>query len=58
MRFLCPGTTFPIASLWGSDLIQHRPNPAGCALLDMLVLVLGTGGILLMGAYAVFCDRI
>ena len=28
------------------------------ALIDLIVLVLGTGGILLMAAYAAVCDRI
>ena len=27
-------------------------------MLDVLIVVLGTGGILLMAAYAVLCDRI
>jgi len=27
-------------------------------MLDVLILVLGTGGILLMAAYAALCDRI
>jgi hypothetical protein len=30
----------------------------GTHMFDILVLVLGTGGILLMAAYAVLCERI
>jgi len=38
--------------------IQRRPDPIGATVLDLIVLVLGTGGILLMAAYAALCDRI
>ncbi len=35
-----------------------RRNIQGSYMLDLLVAVLGTGGILLMAAYAALCDRI
>ena len=35
-----------------------RRNIQGSLMLDLLVAVLGTGGILLMAAYAALCDRI
>jgi len=31
---------------------------SGERMFDILILVLGTGGILLMAAYAALCDRI
>ena len=31
---------------------------SGDRMFDILILVLGTGGILLMAAYAALCDRI
>jgi len=39
-------------------LIRPRSDQGGVALLDLLVAVLGTGGILLMAAYAVLCEHI
>lgn len=40
---------------------NHRSQPLACRrviMSDILIIVLGTGGILLMAAYAVLCDRI
>jgi len=33
-------------------------NQKGSSMIDILVAVLGTGGILLMAAYAALCERI
>jgi hypothetical protein len=41
----------------GQHCITNR-NTKGALLTDVIVLVLGTGGILLMAAYASLCDRI
>ena len=41
--------------------IRHRPRPlisGRFCMFDVLILVLGTGGILLMAAYAALCERI
>ena len=43
--------------------MRNRPKPATLKLedqpmADLIALVLGTGGILLMGVYAVLCHRI
>jgi hypothetical protein len=35
-----------------------REFPKAVRMLDILVILLGTGGILLMAAYAALCDRI
>jgi len=37
---------------------QERHGARGLAVLDLLIAVLGTAGILLMAAYALLCDRI
>ena len=36
----------------------QRPNARRVAMSDILIIVLGTGGILLMAAYAALCERI
>lgn len=54
-----------MAALCGGRLIQLlsiRPaidrRAGGASMTDIITLVLGTGGILLMVAYAVACDRV
>ena len=37
---------------------SRRKNLKGAKMADILVVVLGTGGILLMAAYAALCERI
>lgn len=40
-------------------MVQFGPeNLKGASMADILVAVLGTGGILLMAAYAALCERI
>ena len=53
-----PQPLFPIEPLCRSALTKaSRPRKARL-LLDMLVLLLGTGGIVLMAGYAALCDHI
>ena len=48
-----------IAPLRPGALLNRASNPGGaCSMLDILLIVLGTGGILLMVAYAALCERI
>lgn len=56
---LCAGSDFPIAPLC-PVLLMHRLHWFGAPpfMADILVIVLGTGGILLMAGYAVLCERI
>ncbi len=41
---------------WGHTLLSNDRRTL--ILIDIIVVVLGTGGILLMAGYAVLCDRI
>ena len=36
----------------------QSPLSDRCALSDALIIILGTGGILMMAAYAALCERI
>jgi len=48
-----------MASLPASALTRVLNDECwGSCMFDILILVLGTGGILLMAAYAALCDRI
>ena len=48
-----------IASLLVPALIESSvSSPGGPCMFDVLILVLGGGGILLMAAYAALCERI
>ncbi len=55
-----------MAALRRSRLLHHGPDwnlrsnrrAGGAFMTDLITLALGTGGILLMIAYAVACDRI
>ena len=38
--------------------IPTRSHSKGIGMIDIIVIVLGTGGILLMAAYAALCERI
>ncbi len=55
----------PMAALRGPRLIRHLSigptfdrRSGGASMTDIITLVLGTGGILLMIAYATLCDRV
>lgn len=54
---LWAGTAIPIAPLCGLRLACGLPI-GDLSMLDILLLVLGTGGILAMLPYAALCDRI
>ena len=41
-----------------SPLKTHPVNSRGLRMADVLIIVLGTGGILLMALYAALCERI
>jgi len=45
-------------SLFGESAHSWCKNLKGESMADILVAVLGTGGILLMAAYAALCERI
>jgi len=45
-------------SLFGESAHSWCKNLKGALMADILVAVLGTGGILLMAAYAALCERI
>jgi hypothetical protein len=45
-------------SLVGAHAHFWCRNLKGASMADILVAVLGTGGILLMAAYAALCERI
>ena len=54
-----------MAALCGPLLIRHLSirqaidrRAGGASMTDIITLVLGTGGILLMIAYAKLCDRV
>jgi hypothetical protein len=55
---LCAWPVVPIEALRRAALVRVSLLWEARPLLDLLVLALGTGGILLMGAYAALCDRI
>jgi hypothetical protein len=46
-----------MAPLCRPDLCPFA-TPGGLRMSDIIVIVLGTGGILLMAAYAALCERI
>ena len=53
-----------IKSRWGGAQVVYAPlkhpawrNNRGTPMLDLLAVVLGAGGILLMAGYAALCDR-
>ncbi len=46
-----------IASLRGARLMTE-PHQYEAVMFDVLIIVLGTGGILLMALYAALCERI
>ena len=45
-------------SLFGTAAHFGSRHLKGAMMVDILVAVLGTGGILLMAAYAALCERI
>ena len=52
------GTARSPSRLYAARTYSAAPNNQGAPMADILVVVLGTGGILLMAAYAALCDRI
>jgi hypothetical protein len=56
-----PGNTYraftPVSLNWATARTT-RWNPTGKSMLDFFLLILGSGLILLMAAYAALCDRI
>ncbi len=58
MRPLCAAPDFHIASLRDFALLSLTGAKGAPSMADILVIVLGTGAILLMGAYAVLCEHI
>ena len=47
-----------IALLWDAVLLSRSGAKGAPRMADILVIVLGTGAILLMAAYAVLCEHI
>jgi hypothetical protein len=58
MRPLCSRPGFPIESLRRHALFEAALKNRSKAMSDILGLVLGVGGIMLMAAYLVLCERI
>ena len=48
----------PVRRPSGHQLVSRAAYLEGATMADILVAVLGTGGILLMAAYAALCERI
>ncbi len=48
----------PYRNLMPSRPNQRRRVAGGISVFDLIVIVIGTGGILLMAGYAVLCERI
>ena len=55
---LCEMVRLHIAPLRRLDVDHPLHDRKGSAMLDIAMIVLGTGGILLMAAYAALCERI
>jgi hypothetical protein len=59
MRRLCPGVDCKIAALSIAALLApYLQSRRRALMVDILLIVLGTGGILAMAAYAALCERI
>jgi hypothetical protein len=58
MRPLCRARPNRIESLAARAHLWNRRNERGACMLDLLIIVCGTGGIVLMAAYAALCERI
>ncbi len=58
MRLLCAAPKRHMAPLRAAALLSHTGAKGAPRMADILVIILGTGAILLMAAYAVLCERI